>query len=136
MSLNLYGEILGRAVFVDARRELFLQARAFARDTPLQVLLVVEAPDLQGLYWERLCAPAVSGWQLLALSQQTPFTRYLPTLAERHFAPFGKTDLRALVVMDNPPNEDGPAQFDEAALLQGLEVALGPIPLPRIGHSS
>jgi hypothetical protein len=125
------GEMLSRAIFRDQRRDLYLQAVNDAGDDPLPVLIVVEVPKLQTLFWERLAAPSPNGsWQLLALSQEKPLTRYLPTLPTQPFAPFGKQDLCALILLANLPETAGDtvAHFDEAATLTGLQRALGSIP--------
>src|SRR2546425_206847 len=51
-----YGTLLGQALFRDGIRDGFVQAVAKS-DGQLHVLLFVEAEDLRGLRWERLCAP-------------------------------------------------------------------------------
>src|SRR3712207_6584907 len=49
-----YGEILGKALFQDQIRDVFIQARA-ANQGGLRLLLVIEEPSLRGLHWECLC---------------------------------------------------------------------------------
>src|SRR5262245_27877626 len=93
-----YGSLLGRALFRDGIRDAFSRAVARSEDL-LHVLLFVEADDLRTLRWERLCAPADGDrWGPLALEQRTPFSLYLPSTIDRQFPPFGRRDLRALVV--------------------------------------
>ncbi|MBI3943191.1 MAG: hypothetical protein HY326_09280, partial [Chloroflexi bacterium] len=51
-----YGVVLGKALFRDEVLVAFAGARRESQDA-LHVLLFVEALDLRGLRWERLCAP-------------------------------------------------------------------------------
>src|SRR5262245_42135532 len=62
-----YGMILGQALFHGSIRDALMQARARSVER-IRVLLVVEAPELKPLRWERLCAPVRqgSGWRLMA----------------------------------------------------------------------
>lgn len=91
-----YGELLGQALFEGVVGTAFAQAREASEDR-LRVLLVVEAPDLRELHWERLCAPFAAGsdWDFLALRQQAPYSLYLPSVADLRFPPIGRSDLRA-----------------------------------------
>ena len=108
-----------------------MAARPVADSGGLRILLVVEDPALQPLRWERLCAPdGMGGWDFLALDQRTPYSRYLPSLTDRRFPALGRRDLRALVVLADPPegNPFGLAHFDAAATAAGIAEALGEIP--------
>jgi hypothetical protein len=126
-----YGTILGQALFRDAVRDAFARARAeTADDDRLRVLLTVEADALRGWRWERLGAPLANGWALLALTQEAPFSLYLPSLTDRRFPPLGRRDLRALIVASSPA---GLARyrlqpFDAAAAVAGIRSALGDVP--------
>ena len=95
--------------------------------------------DYGTLRWERLCAPdGVGGWDFLALDQSTPYSRYLRSLTDRRFPAIGRRDLRALVVLADPPpdNPYGLASFEapdtpeEGRTAQALTSALGGDP-PR-----
>jgi WD40 repeat protein len=124
-----YGEALGRALFRDDVREAFVQALAPA-DGPLHVLLFVEDLDLRTLRWERLAAPVDGRWVPLALGQRTPFAIHQPTATDRRFAPIGRPDLHALVVVANPtePANWRLDRFDAGAIARGVRSALGAIP--------
>ena len=128
-----YGTALGQLVFADGVRELFAQART---NDPLQVLLAVEARALQSLRWERLAAPFDGDrWQLLGQNQRTPFSLYLPSASDRRFPPFGRPELRALVVVASPPadNRFGLSPFDEAHAIDTVLAGLGEIPSRVLG---
>jgi CHAT domain/WD domain, G-beta repeat len=96
-----YGEILGRALFRDEVRQALVAAQPH-NNALLHICLFVEADDLRTLRWERLQAPARGGWSPLAQEQLWPFSLYLPTTIDRQFSPFGRRDLRALVVVSSP----------------------------------
>jgi energy-coupling factor transporter ATP-binding protein EcfA2 len=134
-----YGTLLGQALFRDQIRDRFMSACAAAGDAGLRVLLVVEAPALWPLRWERLCAPdGAGGWDFLALDQTTPFSRYLPSLSDRRFPAIGRRDLRALVLLAAPP-EQNPfdlAPFDAEAMAAAIGDVLGEIPHHRLGPVS
>jgi WD40 repeat protein len=124
-----YGTLLGQALFRDQIRDLLMQAR---RDSEtVRLLLVIEEPNLRLLYWQRLCAPTSSGeWRLLATDQRVVLSQYLPSLTDRRFPAIGRRDLRALVVIANPPahNRYGLAAFDADAAITSIQQALGEIP--------
>ncbi|MEM9460502.1 MAG: CHAT domain-containing protein [Myxococcota bacterium] len=129
-----YGEALGQRVFRGGVRELFAQARSST--SMLRVLLAVEAPALQTLRWERLAGPFDDDqWRLLGHDQRTPFSLYLPSGSDRRFPPFGRRELRALVVIANPttPNRYGVRPFDEAEALDVVLEGLGEIPSLVLG---
>jgi WD40 repeat protein len=131
-----YGTLLGQALFRGAIRDRFRAARGAASSDGLRILLVVEAPDLRPLRWERLCAPSgPEGWDFLALDQTTPYSRYLPSLSDRHFPTIGRRDLRALVVLADPPagNAYRLAPFDAAGTAKAVAGALGAIPHDLLG---
>lgn len=131
-----YGALLGRALFEGDARDLFAQARA--DESPLRVLLAVEARKLQTLRWERLCGPFDDGrWEPLGLNQRAPFSLYLPSTTDRRFRPFGRGDLKALVVVAAPlPDCTFVAHFDEEAALQSVLAGLGDIPSRVLGKTA
>jgi len=129
-----YGAMLGHTLFTDGVRELFAQARH--ADPMLRVLLAVEAKGVQSLRWERLAGPFDDDqWQLLGHSQRTPFSLYLPSASDRMFSPFGRRELRALVVVANPEpgNQYGVEPFDEAEAARCALAGLGEIPSVVLG---
>ncbi len=131
-----YGTLLGEALFAGAIRDAFVAARSGAGAGGLRVLLVIEDPELRPLRWERLCAPdGVGGWDFLALDQSTPYSRYLPSLTDRRFPAIGRRDLRALVVLADPPpdNPYGLAPVEAGPTAEAIATALGEIPHDRLG---
>lgn len=127
-----YGETLGQALFQDTLRDSYMAARSNTEDAkqPLRVLLVVEDPGLKPLRWERLCAPDGSGgWDFLALDQNSLYSLYLPSFTNRSFRVFGRRDLRALVVLADPPkgNKYRLDCFDAGAMAASIGAALGEI---------
>ena len=124
-----YGTVLGKALFCDDVRDAFVQSLRGGGGC-LRVLLFVEAPDLKTWRWERLCAPLDGPWDFLALNQRTPFSLYLPSLANRLFPPIGRRDLRALVLAASPEGIEpfGLESFDVPTVLKSVQTALGRIP--------
>ena len=124
-----YGAILGQALFRDAVRDAFFQACGDS-EGELHVLLSIEADELRSLRWERLCAPLDGGWRHLALDQRVPFSLYLPSLTDRRFHPFGRRDLRALLLVASPAElpEYRLEPFDVEAVVATVRAALGEIP--------
>ncbi len=133
-----YGETLGQALFQGTLRDSYMAARAEAEaaEQPLHVLLVVEDPDLKPLRWERLCAPDGSaGWDFLALNQRSLYSLYLPSLTDRSFPAISRRDLRALVVLADPPKDNKYRldSFDAGAMATSIGTALGEIPRDLLG---
>jgi hypothetical protein len=129
-----YGTLLGQALFRDGIRDAFVQALAKS-DGQLHVLLFVEAEDLRGLRWERLCAPLDSRWKFLSLDQRVPFCLYLPSVTDRRFPPIGRLDLRTLILTASPAGLDRYklSAFDAAAAAARVRAALGEIPSEVLG---
>jgi len=125
-----YGRVLGEALFHGAIRDTFISALHGAGDDYLRVLLHIEAEPLKSLRWERLCAPFAGGWDMLLLNQRTVFAHYLPSLTDLRFRPFGRRDLRALVLVASPNGLDqyGMHQFDAVETATQVREALGDIP--------
>jgi hypothetical protein len=123
-----YGTELGQALFQDTIRDAFKEARANSPDR-LRVLLVIEDAELRPLHWENLCAPiGVAGrWAHLALDQRALFSLYMPSLTDRRFPAISRRDLRALVVVAVPPedNQYGIAHFDGPATVASVRDVLG-----------
>lgn len=122
------GTLLGRALFQEAVRDAFIEARTSGE---LRVLLQVEDAALRALGWQRLCAPRSGGrWDHLALDVATPFALHLPSLADRRFPAIGRRDLRALVVVASPEGlgEYELEPFAAAAAAEAVRSALGEIP--------
>jgi len=124
-----YGILLGQTLFRDGIRDASVQALS-KTDGQLHVLLFVEADDLRGLRWERLCAPLDGRWDFLSLDQRVPFCLYLPSVTDRRFPPIGRLDLRALILAASPTGLEQyrlPA-FDVGAAVSSIRAALGEIP--------
>jgi len=126
-----YGTVLGKALFRDSIRDAFVTARNESGDN-LRTLFVVEDAELRPLHWERLCAPIRAGgkWGFLGMDQRSVFSLYLPSLTDRRFPAIGRRDLRALILVANPP-EGRPYdldRFDEPATAAGIHTVLEGIP--------
>lgn len=132
-----YGELLGKTLFHETVRDLFMQALAES-EAGLRVLLVVEDRHLKVLHWERLCAPIRLGgkWDFLARDQRILFSMYLPSLIDRRFPSIGRKDLQALIVIADPPenNDYSLAPFDAEKTAEGIRAALGDIPHDILGN--
>jgi hypothetical protein len=127
-----YGAALGRMVFADGVRELFAQARVDA--SGFRLLLAVEAKALQSLRWERLAGPFDDDeWE--HLGQRAPFSLHLASGSDRRFPPFGRKDLRALVVLASPAPDNGYhlEPFDEEQALRAVLSGLGEVPTLVLG---
>src|SRR5262249_4096835 len=92
-----YGTVLGKALFRDDVREVFVEALARSEE-PLHALLQVGGLDLRALHWQRLCPPFKGRWDFLGLNQRTPFSLYPPSKSDHPFPPVGRRNLRALIV--------------------------------------
>jgi tetratricopeptide (TPR) repeat protein len=122
-----YGQTLGKALFREQIAVALKRAQP-ADNELLHVLLFVEADDLKPLRWERLCVPVDDqNWSPIALQQLLPFSLYLPTTIDRQFPPFGRHDLKALIVVSNPSDlaKYNLMQFDAAGAIEGIRGALG-----------
>src|SRR5262249_58248409 len=126
----------GQALFRDEVRDAFVQALAKS-DARLHLLLFIEAAELKGLRWERLCAPVDGDWDFLALNQRLPFSLYLPSKTDRRFPPIGRRDLRALAVVASPQGleEYCLTPFDAPAAIAGVRAALRGIPCDGLARS-
>ena len=125
-----YGTHLGKTLFGAGVRDAFAAARgAMDEADVLHVLLTIEDPVLRILRWERLCAPVGDRWRYLARDQRLPFSLYLPSPSDIRFRPFGRRDLRALIVVANPEDlaRYGLAPFDAARGIASVTAALGEI---------
>jgi hypothetical protein len=122
-----YGTMLGKSLLSGKIAKAFTTACAESSGK-LRVLLNVEAPDLRHLHWERLCAPILIGdrWGFLALDQRFPYSIYLPSPTDRRFPAFGSSDLRALVLVANPPadNDYNIDRFEAKATVASIQTAL------------
>ncbi len=129
-----YGTLLGKAMFQADIRDALMRAMADSNDK-LRVLLFVEANDLKALHWERLCVPLDGQWRFLLADQRVLFSLYLPSVTDRRFPPIGRLDLRALLLVANPPGlaEYDLPPFDEAAVVANIRANLGKIPCDVLG---
>src|SRR5918993_280393 len=125
--VRAYGEMLGRAVFGEEIGIAFAQAEAAAVDR-LHVLLEVEDLDLKGLRWQRLCALRDGAWRHLMLGRRTPFSLYVPSPIDRRFVPFGRPELRTLIVAASPAGikeAHGLDPFDPKEAIAAVKSSLG-----------
>ena len=126
-----YGVHLGERLFCDSIRDALREARAGSPDR-LRVQLIIEAPELRHWRWETLCGPIGVGgkWQHMTLDQRSLYSLYLPSLTDRRFPAIGRQDLRALIVVANPPegNRYKLSAFGEADAIAGASQSLGNIP--------
>lgn len=125
-----YGRELGKALFSGDVRELLNEQR-------MRVFLIVEDDELRMLHWERLQLPLRGQrWLPLCRSQQFLFSRYLPSLSSRLFGPVGTHELRALVLVANPAenNEHGLERFDATRFVDDIRNALEGVPCDVLGN--
>lgn len=130
---RLYGVALGRALFTDDLRDLFL--RASAGEAPLHLMLSLDAPDLRPLNWERLCAPRGGGMEFVGLDQRVAYSRYIPSPVARGCPELGAGDLRVLVLVACPDELDRYrlAPFDAEAALAAVRAGLPGVPCTVLG---
>lgn len=127
-----YGAAMGAALFSGPIGRALDQAIGRAGPNPLRLLLYIEDQELRSERWERLCVPVNGGWEPLATYQRVPFSRYLPSHADRHFLPISRADLKALVVAASPSrlHEWGLTPFDEEAAVRGVLARLAEAQIP------
>lgn len=121
-----YGTLLGRALFSGEILRAFDRATTQANGR-LHVLLSIEAPELRPLHWEWLCIPVGETFRPIAQDQRFPFCIFQASQIDRHFLPFGRRDLRMLIV-DASPNgleKYNLEPFDEARALETVTKVLG-----------
>jgi hypothetical protein len=124
-----YGELLGQALFQDNINEAYLQAIDSSLEGGIRVLLTVEDPELQALYWHWLCAPR--DWNSISRNQRCCFSIGLKYSQDRVFPPINSQDLKALILVASPKNlekEYSLASFDVEKTVNYLKTALGEIP--------
>ena len=121
-----YGVALGKLLFKDRVKDAFLKNRRQLR----RIQLVIEDDELKTLRWERLCAPIDGDWVFLGRSQGLFYSQYIPSPAIHAFPDIGSRDLRALVVVANPPRDNryGLQAFDAATALNSVQQSLGNLP--------
>jgi hypothetical protein len=132
-----YGVYLGQALFNDGIRDGLTRALADS-DNDLRVLRFVEADDLRGLRWERLCAPLHNKWSLLARNAQALFSLYLPSVTDSRFPPIGRRDLRALIVAASPAGLEryNLAHFELPKSITAVTASLGEIPFDLLASGA
>lgn len=130
-----YGQYLGEALFQDWLKELWHTVRG-RESQPCRVLFTLEDPTLNHIHWERLTAPGplAGQWTPLALDQAIQFAHYLPRQSERSFPVLAPRDLRALLLVANPPphNRFQLPPFAAANLAVQLQETLTPIPTDHL----
>lgn len=121
-----YGAFLGGALFTGEVLRAFDRAVAQVGGR-MNVLLSIEAPELRALHWEWLCIPIDGTFRPIAQDQRFPFCLFQPSQVDRRFPPFGRRDLRMLVVVASPSGLEkyNLEPFDEARALDTVVRALG-----------
>lgn len=132
---QVYGKMLGELVFQGEVEMLFRHAQS--ESDPLRVLLVVDEPKLRDQRWERLFGPIGhhQNWGELNRYRRIQYSLYLPCMAQSTFPQPSKDQLKALVLIANPPEND-PYQlepFDEEAALTNIRAGLGEVPITYLG---
>ncbi len=102
---HAYGLALGRGVFDptacgDAYREIMAVFRG--RGDGLRVRLMVDAPDLQAIRWERMYHLFDGEWRPLSSTGATPFSRTVPVKQWDRPLPITHRPLRMLAVIASP----------------------------------
>jgi hypothetical protein len=104
-----YGRALGEMLFAaDAAGEAFRETIAAieAGGGVLRLRLRIDPPELHATHWERVLAPMDGGWQPLAATAGTPFSRYVMAEGWERPAPVTARPLRVLAVIAAPENLD------------------------------
>lgn len=129
---SVYGKELANALFNAAGLgEAFAKARAIAtaQDLALRVRLFIGpgSPELHELHWEQLIDPEHDNEPLLA-SEHVLFSRYLSSWDARPVRLRPRSELRALMVIANPPDLAGRGKaIDMDKTLTQAHKALGEI---------
>jgi HEAT repeat protein len=129
-----YGEHLFHALFNGRMRDVYFWAVGRAEERTngrLRVRLLIEAPRLHVLYWERLYYIRDGRSVPLAASASTPFSRQLfgdGDISTR----VPKAPLRMLIAISNPSDLGQEQQIQVQDEVQSLRQALGE--LPRLGQ--
>lgn len=130
---KLYGVALGRALFADELRDLYVRARSGAG--PLHFMLSLDAPDLRALDWERLCGPRGAGMEPVGLDQRVAYSRYIPSPTAYERGELHASELRALVLVANPEGLQNYrlAPFDAEAAVTAVREGLPGVPCTVLG---
>jgi hypothetical protein len=128
-----YGEMLGRALFTDSVRDLFVRGESGAG--PLHLMLSLDAPELRPLQWERLCAPRGGGMEFVGLDQRVAYSRYIPSPVLRTYRELAARELRVLVLVAAPDGLQtyGLSSFDAEAAVAAVRAGLPDVPCTVLG---
>lgn len=128
-----YGALLGRALFTEAVRDLFVRGTAGAG--PLHLMLSFDAPELRPLWWERLCGPRDGGMEFVGLDRRVAYSRYIPSPVLRTYEELTADELRVLVLVAAPAGLEkyGLAGFDVAAAVAAVRAGLPGVPCTVLG---
>lgn len=100
-----YGRDLGQALFAPGSIGAdYAEALAVSqgRGSGVRVRLLLQAPDLQGLHWERIYHRIDGEWHPLGSTALTPFSRYVPPRQWSRPTPVTQRPLRILAVISSP----------------------------------
>lgn len=130
---KLYGVALGRALFTDELRDLYVRAKSGTG--PLHFMLSLDAPDLRALDWERLCGPRGAGMEPVGLDQRVAYSRYIPSPTAYEHGELRASELRALVLVANPEGLQNYrlAPFDAEAAVAAVREGLPGVPITVLG---
>ena len=112
---NDYGKFLGETLFNSSLRDLcinIIKDTENSEESP-RLFLIIEAPKLQSLHWERLFFPDSSGeFCSLAQDQRLIFSYYTPSSNTYRYPPITQNNLKALVFIASPTNDEEMKSFD------------------------
>ncbi|PWQ94725.1 CHAT domain-containing protein [Leucothrix arctica] len=96
-----YGRVLGRALFTETLQALLKDALVDSEH--IRLFLVIEAPELKSIHWERTYFNDETGqWTSFAQDQRILFSLYEPGQSERYYPRFVQRELKTLVVINSP----------------------------------
>ena len=101
---EVYGQLIGEALFTESLRALLKETLLTTEH--IRMFLVVEAPELKSLHWERAYFPDETGqWLSFAQDQRILFSLYDRAHSERHYPRFVQRELKTLVVINSPHSD-------------------------------
>lgn len=120
-----YGRFIGELLFQGEVLRAFDRAVSGSSGRT-NVLLAIEAPELRTLHWEWLCVPIDGTFRPIAQDQRFPFCLFQPSQVDRRFPPFGRRDLRMLIVCASPRGLEkyNLDPFDENRALESVAGAI------------
>jgi hypothetical protein len=102
-----YGKVLGKALFGgDGLGKHYSETLAVCqgRGDGMRVRLFIDAPELEGLHWERIYHPLDGEWLPLGSTAATPFSRFVQPQQWLRPQPVTRRPLRVMAVIASPSN--------------------------------